>query len=71
MRIIGFVLIVIGLIGLIYGGVTWTQREQLVDLGPFQVTTQERETLPVPPIIGAVCLTGGVLLVVASGRRRA
>ena len=71
MRAIGFVLIVIGLIGLIYGGVTWTQREELVDLGPIEVTSQERETLPVPPIIGAICLTGGVLLVVAGGRRRA
>ena len=71
MRIIGFVLIVIGLIGLIYGGITWTQRKEVVDLGPIEITSQERETLPVPPILGAVCLTGGVLLVVAGGRRRA
>jgi hypothetical protein len=70
MRAIGFVLIVIGLIGLIYGGITWTQQEEVLDVGPLSVTAEDRETVPVPPIIGAVCLTGGILLVVAGGRKR-
>lgn len=71
MRIFGFVLIVIGLIGLIYGGITWTQREEVLDLGPIEVSRQERETIPLPPIVGGVCLVAGVLLIVAEGRRRA
>jgi hypothetical protein len=71
MRILGFALIVIGLIGLIYGGITWTQREEVLDVGPLEVSRQERETIPLPPIVGGVCLAAGVLLVVAGGRRRA
>lgn len=71
MRIFGFVLIVIGLIGLIYGGITWTQREEVLDFGPIEVSRQERETIPLPPIVGGVCLVAGVLLIVADGRRRA
>ena len=71
MRILGFVLIVIGLIGLIYGGITWTQREEVLDLGPIEVSRQERETIPLPPIVGGVCLVAGVLMIVADGRRRA
>jgi hypothetical protein len=71
MRAIGFVLIVIGLIGLIYGGITWTQQEEVVDVGPLRVTAEDRETVPVPPVIGAVCLTGGIILVIAGGRKRA
>jgi uncharacterized membrane protein YidH (DUF202 family) len=70
-RALGFVLIIIGLIALIYGGITWTQREEVLDFGPFEVATQERRTLPLPPVIGAVCLAGGIVLVVAGGRRRA
>ena len=71
MRVLGFVLIVIGLIGLIYGGITWTQREEVLDVGPIEVSREERETIPLPPIVGGVCLVAGVLIVVADGRRRA
>jgi hypothetical protein len=70
MRVLGFVLIVIGLIGLIYGGVTWTQREEIFDVGPLQVSREDRETIPLPPIVGGICLAAGAVLVVADGRRR-
>jgi hypothetical protein len=67
---LGIVLIVLGLIGLIYGGITWTQREEVLDLGPLEVTQEERKTVPLPPIVGGVALAAGVLLLVA-GRRAA
>jgi hypothetical protein len=70
MKGIGIILIVLGLVGLIYGGVTWTQREKVVDLGPIEVTQEERKSLPLPPIAGGICLVAGVLLLVA-GKRRA
>ena len=68
MRILGVLLIVLGLVGLIYGGVTWTRREKVVDLGPLEVTSEKHESLPVPPIVGGVCLVAGVLLLMKSGR---
>jgi hypothetical protein len=71
MRVLGFVLIVIGLIGLIYGGVTWTQQEKVLDVGPLEVTRQERQTIPLPPLVGGICLAAGAILVVADKRRRA
>jgi hypothetical protein len=71
MRILGFVLIVVGLIGLIYGGITWTQREEVLDFGPVEVTRQNRETIPLPPIAGGVCLAAGAVLVALGDRRRA
>lgn len=68
MRILGVLLIVLGLVGLIYGGVTWTQREKVVDLGPLEVTSDRQKSLPLPPIVGGVCLVAGVLLVLKGGR---
>ena len=62
MRILGAVLVVIGLIGLIYGGVQWTREEKIVDIGPLEVTHQERERVPIPPIAGGICLVAGVVL---------
>jgi len=67
--IIGAVLIVIGLIGLILGGVSYTRREKVIDIGPIEATAERRETLPISPIVGVVALVGGILLV-ASGRKR-
>ena len=71
MKLLGFVLIAVGLVGVIYGGITWTSRETVVDLGPLQVSQEKQESLPLPPIAGAVCLIAGTALVVVGGRSRA
>jgi hypothetical protein len=70
MKVVGIVLIVLGVIGLAYGGITWTRRDKVADLGPVEVTTQKHESLPIPPIAGGVCLVVGAVLL-ASGNRRA
>lgn len=62
MKAIGIVLVVLGLIGLLIGGVTWTDRDTVVDAGPLEITTEERERLPIPPIVGGVLLVAGVVL---------
>ena len=62
MKAIGIVLVVLGLIGLLIGGVTWTDRDTVVDAGPLQITTEERERLPIPPIAGGILLVAGVIL---------
>ena len=67
--LIGIVLIVIGLIGLIWGGISYTRREKVVDLGPLQATAERRETIPVGPVVGGIALVGGIVLLVA-GRKR-
>jgi UDP-N-acetylmuramyl pentapeptide phosphotransferase/UDP-N-acetylglucosamine-1-phosphate transferase len=69
-RIAGIILIVIGLIGLIWGGISWTDTKTVVDLGPIQATAQERETIPITPIVGGIALVAGIVLLVVPGRRR-
>lgn len=71
MKLIGIVLIVLGVIGLVAGGISWTEREKVVDLGPLEVTTENRESIPLPPIIGGLLLVAGVVLLVANGRKTA
>ena len=67
--LIGIVLIIIGIIALAYGGFSYTHREKVLDLGPIQATAEKKETVPFPPILGGLCLVGGILLVVTSGRK--
>jgi hypothetical protein len=57
-RIIGMVLVVIGLIALLSGGITWTQRKTVVDTGPVEITTTEHKRLPLSPIVGIIVLVG-------------
>jgi hypothetical protein len=67
-RIVGVILIVLGLVGLAWGGFTYTTRKKVLDIGPIQATREEHHAVPVPPIAGAIALIGGVVLIVADRR---
>jgi hypothetical protein len=67
--IIGIILIVIGIIALVYGGITYTKREKVLDIGPIQATAEKEHTIPFPPVLGAICLAGGVVLVIVGSRQ--
>ena len=71
MRIAGIILIVLGVIGLAYGGITYTRRRDTVSIGPLSATIQQRETVPISPVIGAIAVVAGIGLFVVGGRRRA
>jgi hypothetical protein len=66
-RLIGALLIVIGIVGLAYGGITWTKHDTVVQVGPVQVTHDKTKSLPLPPVAGGVCLVAGVVLVAMAG----
>jgi len=68
MKILGTILIVLGLFGLAWGGFTYTTREKVVDIGPIHATRDDTHHVPVPPIAGAVVLAGGVALLLAGKR---
>lgn len=68
-RIAGLVLIALGLAGLLWGGVSWTREKTIVDIGPIEAKARERETIPVPPIVGGIAIVAGVVLLVVPGRR--
>jgi hypothetical protein len=63
-KTIGIILIALGLLGLVWGGITYTTREKVVDLGPLHVTGEKTHNIPLPPIAGAIALIGGVVLLV-------
>lgn len=71
MKLVGIVLIVFGVVALAYGGFTWTTKENVVDMGPLQVTQDKTHSLPLTPIAGGVCLVAGVLLLISGGRQKA
>ena len=67
----GIVLIVLGLAALVYGGINYTTRETVIDIGPLKATADRERTFPLPPVLGIVAVAGGIALLVAGARKRA
>ena len=64
-KIAAIVLIVAGVLGLAYGGFTYTKQTHEVDMGPIHMSVDEKQTVNVPIWVGVVAiLIGGFLLVV-------
>ena len=66
--IIAIILIVLGIAAFAYQGITYTTREKVVDIGSVHVTSEKTNTIPLPPIVGAIALVGGIVLLVV-GRK--
>jgi hypothetical protein len=64
-KTVGVILIVLGVLGLGWGGITYTTREKVLDIGPIHASRDKTHNVPLPPIAGAVALIGGVTLLVA------
>jgi hypothetical protein len=58
-----------GLAALAYQGITYTTRDTAIDVGPITVTTERTRRLPVPPVVGAVALVGGIVLLVMGNKK--
>ena len=67
--IIGIVLIILGAIGLVVQGITYTTREKVVDVAGIQVSAETQKTVPVPLIAGGVVLASGIAIVVVASRK--
>ena len=59
MTIVGVVLVALGVVALVYQGVTYTSRETVIDIGPLHATADRERTLPLPPVLGIAAVAGG------------
>ena len=66
-RLIAIALIVAGILGLVYGGFSYTKDTTAVKLGPIELSVKEKQTVNFPMWagIGAI-VVGGLLLVLGS-----
>lgn len=70
-RIVGLVLVILGVAVLLWGGLFWTDRDKIVDAGPLEITRTQNKGVAVPPIVGGLVLVGGIVLLVLPDRRHA
>jgi hypothetical protein len=70
-KLIGVLLLVFGIVALVLGGITYTTREKVLDVGPITATTEKHKTIPLSPIVGIAAVAGGIVLIVTGSRTRA
>jgi UDP-N-acetylmuramyl pentapeptide phosphotransferase/UDP-N-acetylglucosamine-1-phosphate transferase len=68
-RFLSLVLIVLGILGLVWGGITYTRNEKAVDLGPIEVNVEKKERVRIPPVLGGISLVAGVALATLGSRK--
>jgi len=63
MKIAALALIAAGILGLVYGGFTYTKETHEAKLGPIEMSVKEKETVTIPVWggVGAIVLGGGLL----------
>jgi len=67
--IAGIVLIVVGVIALAYGGISYTSEEEVLDIGPIEATAERTRRIPLPPVLAGVAVAGGIALLIVRSRR--
>jgi uncharacterized membrane protein YidH (DUF202 family) len=70
MKVVGVLLIVLGIAALVYGSISYTTEKKAVDMGSIRIEKKEHHTIPLPPLIGVVLIAGGGALLFVSGRGR-
>ncbi len=65
LKVVALLLIAAGVLGLVYGGITYTKTTHDAKVGPFEVSVKDKETVNVPVWAGvAAIVVGGALLLV-------
>ena len=68
MKLVGIILVAIGILALVYQGFTYTQTKQDAKLGPIEINHQETHSVPIPPLVGGVCIVAGVAALAVGAR---
>lgn len=66
MKILGIILIVIGLLAFVIPSITFTRKEKILDIGPIEAVAEKKESLPLSPLLGVSALAVGGGLIVAA-----
>jgi hypothetical protein len=70
-KLVGILLIVLGIGALVYQGFSYTSDETILDIGPIEATATTTKTIPISPVVGFIAVIAGVSVVVLTGRRGA
>ncbi len=69
MKLLGIILVVLGVLALVYQGIQYTSREKIIDIGSIKVSADTKKRIPLPPIVGGLALVAGIALILADRKK--
>lgn len=69
LKIVALALIAAGVLGLIYGGFTYTKKTHEAKIGPIEMAMKEKQTVNVPVWAGVGAIVAGAALLLVGGRK--
>ena len=70
MKLVGIILIVLGVLALVYQGIQYTTKEKILDIGSIKISADTKQTIPLPPIAGGVAIVAGIALIFVERRKK-
>jgi drug/metabolite transporter (DMT)-like permease len=71
MKILGIILIVIGIAMIVIRQVSFTTEKKVADLGPIELNKKEQKNVAWPTYAGIAIAVCGIVVLVAGGRKTA
>ena len=68
MRLIGILLLILGVVVLLFQGLSFVIPKDTVDLGAFAITVYKDYTISLPPVVGAIFMVTGAALILLEPR---
>ena len=70
MKTFGIILIVVGILMLVFGNISFTTHKKVADVGPVEINKKEKKTIAWPNYAGGVAIVAGAIVLLASGRKK-
>lgn len=68
-KLVGVALIVAGVLGLLYGGFSFTKETHDLKIGPIELSVKEKQAVNVPVWAGIGAIVAGALLLLVGGKK--
>jgi hypothetical protein len=70
MRVLGSVLVVVGILTFLAGGIGYDRQMTMLNMGSFHATAAAQHNVPLSPIVGGLALVGGLVLFLVPRRQQ-
>lgn len=70
MKIAGMLLIIAGILMLLFRNISFTREEKLIDIGPIEVSKNEKKTIDWPNYAGIIAVVGGLVILLSAKKKQ-